>query len=78
MQIDVGLLGTFAGLLASVFSAVGTYAVLNWRVRALEERTKMNDGKLELRDTQFNQMLVTLGRLEEKIDHLNDRPWWKG
>lgn len=76
--MEFGSLGALASIGFSALTAVSTYAVLQHRVKVLEKAHETALQKSDARDAAMNAVLVTLSRVETKLDHLSSRPWWKG
>lgn len=62
----------------SVLPAVGVYYVLQWRVNVLEKWRDDHTRKDELLAATLGRIETTLARMDERLAHMEARPWWKG
>jgi len=67
-----------AGIISGLFSVVYTYGVLSHRVATLEkglDKHVTDDAALR---SVLTRIETTLARMDERLAHMEARPWWKG
>jgi len=72
MDMSFGL-DTLLTLIAGVFGLVGVWTQLSNRLAILETKLDYGEEKFNAIDKKFDEVMMHLRRIEDKLDHKADR-----
>ena len=72
MDMDFGL-DTLLTVIAGVFGLVGVWTQLSNRLAILETKLDYGEEKFNAIDKKFDEVMLHLRRIEDKLDHKADR-----
>lgn len=72
MDMSFGL-DTLLTLIAGVFGLVGVWTQLSNRLAILETKLDYGEEKFNAIDKKFDEVMLHLRRIEDKLDHKADR-----
>jgi hypothetical protein len=72
MNMDFGF-DTLLTLIAGVFGLVGVWTQLSNRLAILETKLDYGEEKFNAIDKKFDEVMMHLRRIEDKLDHKADR-----
>ena len=72
MNMDFGF-DTLLTLIAGVFGLVGVWTQLSTRLAILETKLDYGEEKFNAIDKKFDEVMMHLRRIEDKLDHKADR-----
>ena len=64
---------TILTLIAGVFAIIGVWTQLSNRLAILETKLEFGDEKFNSIDKKFDEVMMHLRRIEDKLDHKADR-----
>lgn len=64
---------TILTLVAGVFAIIGVWTQLSNRLAILETKLEFGDEKFNSIDKKFDEVMMHLRRIEDKLDHKADR-----
>ena len=64
---------TILTLIAGVFAIIGVWTQLSNRLAILETKLEFGDEKFNAIDKKFDEVMMHLRRIEDKLDHKADR-----
>lgn len=64
---------TILTLIAGVFAIIGVWTKLSNRLAILETKLEYGDEKFNAIDKKFDEVMMHLRRIEDKLDHKADR-----
>lgn len=64
---------TLLTLIAGVFAIIGVWTQLSSRLAVLETKLEFGDEKFNAIDKKFDEVMMHLRRIEDKLDHKADR-----
>lgn len=64
---------TILTLIAGVFAIIGVWTQLSSRLAVLETKLEYGDEKFNAIDKKFDEVMMHLRRIEDKLDHKADR-----
>lgn len=64
---------TLLTLIAGVFAIIGVWTKLSNRLAILETKLDFGDEKFNVIDKKFDEVMIHLRRIEDKLDHKADR-----
>ena len=70
MQIDIN---TIVTTLTFVGGLIGVWTTLNNRLTKLESRLQFGDERFQLIDRRFDEMIIHLRRIEDRLQQVADR-----
>jgi hypothetical protein len=72
MDMNFGF-DTLLTLIAGVFAIIGVWTKLSNRLAILETKLDFGDEKFNAIDKKFDEVMIHLRRIEDKLDHKADR-----
>jgi len=72
MDMNFGF-DTLLTLIAGVFAIIGVWTKLSNRLAILETKLDFGDEKFNVIDKKFDEVMIHLRRIEDKLDHKADR-----
>ena len=72
MDMNFGL-DTFLTIVAGVFAIIGVWTQLSNRLAILETKLEFGDEKFNSIDKKFDEVMMHLRRIEDKLDNKADR-----
>lgn len=72
MDLNFGL-DTFLTIVAGVFAIIGVWTQLSNRLAILETKLEFGDEKFNSIDKKFDEVMMHLRRIEDKLDNKADR-----
>ena len=70
MQIDINTIVTTLTFLGGL---IGVWTTLNNRLTKLESRLQFGDERFQLIDRRFDEMIIHLRRIEDRLQQVADR-----
>jgi hypothetical protein len=70
MQVD---LNTIVTVLTFLGGLIGVWTTLNNRLTKLESRLQFGDERFQLIDRRFDEMIIHLRRIEDRLQQVADR-----
>lgn len=64
---------TILTLIAGIFAIIGVWTKLSNRLAILETKLEYGDEKFNAIDKKFDEVMMHLRRIEDKLDHKADR-----
>ncbi len=72
MDMSFGI-DTLLTVIAGVFAIIGVWTQLSNRLAILETKLEYGDEKFSAIDKKFDEVMMHLRRIEDKLDHKADR-----
>lgn len=72
MDMSLGI-DTLLTLIAGIFAIIGVWNQLSNRLAILETKLEYGDEKFSAIDKKFDEVMMHLRRIEDKLDHKADR-----
>lgn len=72
MDLNFGL-DTFLTIVAGIFAIIGVWTQLSNRLAILETKLEFGDEKFNSIDKKFDEVMMHLRRIEDKLDNKADR-----
>lgn len=70
IQVDINTIVTFLMFLGGL---IGVWTTLNNRLTKLESRLQFGDERFQLIDNRFDEMIIHLRRIEDRLQQVADR-----
>jgi hypothetical protein len=71
MMVDINTIVTVLTFLGGL---IGVWTTLSSRLTKLETRLQFGDERFQLIDRRFDEMLIHLRRIEDRLQQVADRP----
>jgi hypothetical protein len=72
MDMNFGI-DTLLTIVAGIFAIIGVWTQLSNRLAILETKLEYGDEKFNAIDKKFDEVMMHLRRIEDKLDHKADR-----
>lgn len=72
MDMNFGI-DTLLTIIAGIFAIIGVWTKLSNRLAILETKLEYGDEKFNAIDKKFDEVMMHLRRIEDKLDHKADR-----
>jgi len=72
MDMSLGF-DTILTVIAGIFAIIGVWTKLSNRLAILETKLEYGDEKFNAIDKKFDEVMMHLRRIEDKLDHKADR-----